>query len=146
MNNQRLALLFSLALAAALLAACGTIVSANILPGKDPDPVMPLPPTPTQEGNSTITFLDFEQVRDLAVTAAAQTAGVSVPQGTWTLEDTTPAGLVGASSIRYTLGPWVVELSVPVVLPSAQVFTAVVNHTSEIFRWEGRRGRVWECN
>jgi hypothetical protein len=138
MKIKQFTLYISLVLAAIILTACGTIVSANIYPQDKSHEAPPLPPTPAQEENSVTPFMDFDQVRDLAVSAAALKAGIQIPDGSWNVEDTTPSGLVGVSSRRYIQGPWVVEISAPVVLPENRVFSVMIDHMSQIFRWEGQ--------
>ena len=58
----------------------------------------------------------------------------------WTEENTTPEGLVGSSTFRYTGEGWMVTISCPVVAPDAVVYHYVIDHQPAAFRWEGEVG------
>ena len=147
MKSNQLITRFLLFLMAGSLAACGPIKVSIVLPADGSDTGTAQTATPVQAEDQDMTYLDFEQARDIAAAHAAWRAGIPAPEGSWTSQDTTPAGLVGASSFSYTLGPWVVEISAPVTVPAERVFTVTVDHMIETFRWEGSvdaAGRVSE--
>jgi serpin B len=140
-----------------LLAALGALVIA----GCGPMPVEPSPlPTVTQgsgasplptkpSGNEAVAILGPDGARDEALAYLAQSIGIQVVPAdmVWTEENTTPEGLVGASTVQYSSGDWVVTVSYPVVLPENTVYHVVVINQSTGFRWEGdvnAQGQVTE--
>jgi hypothetical protein len=138
-----------LALAATFLSSCGAMIAMNVAAEAGPEAERTLPAAPALEENDPSPVLDLEQARDLAVAYAAQRTGSPVPEGTWTRQDTTPVDLVGASEALYTLGPWVVKVSAPVVAPAQRTFSIVIDHLTAVFRWEGSvdaGGNVSETN
>ena len=81
--------------------------------------------------------LVHERARDLAVAYAAAQADVDIPNSSWSTQDETPEELVGSTKFLYTNGPWVVQVSAPVVAPEYLTYSIVIDNLSAIFRWEG---------
>ena len=66
--------------------------------------------------------------------------GFAVPAGDadWSEENTTAAGLVGGSRLRYSADVWTVDVSFPVVAPGATMYSVEVSNTSSGFGWQGK--------
>jgi hypothetical protein len=78
-----------------------------------------------------------EQARDVAVAFVAKRAGLPLPDGEWVFQDQTSQGPADASTWLFTNGPWVVQVSAPVIAPQQIVYSITVDHMSAIIRWEG---------
>jgi hypothetical protein len=149
MQPKQMLILISLMLSAIFLVACGTVNAMIVSAAEAASVPTPSPLSQVMDENFTDPLLDFEQARDLAVSYIAQRAGIPAPGGAWVSQDTTPTGLLGSSNVLYTLDPWVVQVSAPVVAPEQRAFTMVVDHMTELFRWEGSvdaYGNVHEKN
>ncbi len=79
---------------------------------------------------------DPAAARDAAMALVAEETGV-LPELEWVGADVTPEGLVGATTMRYTAGDWVVTVSYPIVPPDMVVYTVTADNTATGFHWEG---------
>jgi putative hemolysin len=96
---------------------------------------VPIAPT-----DVTVLVPDPARARDVALDYVFDRYGEVVfprPGLVWTEENVTEAGLVGASSFRYTAADLVVTVSFPVVNPVDTIYQIVVSKESTGFRWEG---------
>jgi hypothetical protein len=92
---------------------------------------------------------DPARARDQALAYLAEAYGEQPPGPgvTWTEEDLTPEGLVGAAGRQYTAGEWTVTVRFPVVAPEAMIYQVTVENEASGFGWEGQvdaRGAVTE--
>jgi hypothetical protein len=64
--------------------------------------------------------------------------GYGPPAGLiWSEQDTTPEGLVGSSSTRYSAEDWTVDVIYPVVAPEVTVYTVSISNDTGDFQWDG---------
>jgi putative hemolysin len=94
---------------------------------------------------------DPTSARDAALAYLSTNYGDEAPAQnlTWTEEDVTEEGLVGASTFQYTADDWLVTVSFPVVAPDATIYTVVIANQATGFRWEGEvdaAGQVTELS
>lgn len=75
--------------------------------------------------------------RALAYIVARYSEPMPVPEADWQIEDTTPEGLVGSSSFRFSAGEVVVEVSYPIVAPENEIYRVSVSNPTSSFHWEG---------
>jgi len=71
------------------------------------------------------------------------------PGLSWTEKETTPEGVVGASTVQYTAGDWVMTLSHPVVAPEQVVYQVTLANATTGFEWQGEvdaAGQVTEIS
>jgi hypothetical protein len=113
--------------------------------------VVPVEPTTEPaEIEGPVAVPDPGRARDVALAAIRENhADVVVPGGGWTEENVTEEGLVGASSVQYVAGEWVVLVSFPVVAPQDVIYAVIATDGAGGFRWEGQvtaGGRVTEMN
>ena len=100
-------------------------------------PITPAPgPSPTEDKGVPSAAL----ARDAALAHLGQISGDKAPPEdlTWSEKRTTPQGLVGASTLEYTAGEWIIRVSFPIVAPQATIYTVQVSNAATGFRWEGR--------
>jgi hypothetical protein len=83
-----------------------------------------------------IIIRDHSQARDAVVEHVALVYDLEQPL-TWEREDLTKGDLVGWTAFRYTAGPWVVQVSAPVVALENVIYTVVVDHLQAGVHWEG---------
>jgi serpin B len=125
------------------------LLSALILNGCGPATMDPTPaPTPKPD-NEVSPLPDAERARDQALTYLAEAYGDRAPAAnlSWTKENVSPEGMVGATTFRYTAQDWVVTVNYPVVAPEATLYRVIVAHQTSSFQWEGEidaRGQVQE--
>jgi len=55
----------------------------------------------------------------------------------WLEERTTPHGLIGAETYRYTSADWVISISYPVLAPGEASYQTVVANSATAFSWQG---------
>jgi serpin B len=134
--------LSALVLPALALAACGTADTPQPapLPTKEPAEVVP---------ESEVPIPDPARARDeaLAYLAGAHGAEALAEGLSWTEENATAEGLVGASTFVYESGDWSITVEFPVVAPEATIYHIAVENTATGFRWEGEvnaMGKVTE--
>ncbi len=95
--------------------------------------------TPGETGGTESDPYDTAAVRERVLgylsESAAEALGPLPP--TWTVENTTPAGLLGVTRIEHRGGNLVVVISYPIVPPDSVVYTVEVIRSDTGFRWEG---------
>ena len=79
-------------------------------------------------------YLELEEVRDIVLEYVAEQFEIEFPLS-WISEVTTPENLVGASSIRYVGGDWMVSISYPVV--QFPEYSVTVENAILGFHWSG---------
>lgn len=133
---QKIIMLFTV-LVMLFLAACSSLAVA-VQPTEFSSKGVSDKPTPEVATQTELFPVSVhEQARDLVVAHVAELAGLSLPEGAWTFQDQTPQGLVNSSTWLFTNGPWVVQVSAPVVAPQQTVYEVTVDHMSAVVRWEG---------
>lgn len=75
--------------------------------------------------------------RALAYIVARYGEPMPVPEADWQVENTTPEGLVGSSSFRFSAGEVVVEITYPIVAPENEIYQVSVSNPASSFHWEG---------
>jgi putative hemolysin len=98
-------------------------------------------PEPTEEPNAPVDEIPEGAIaaRDTALAFIREQYGDQAPPAdlTWFAEDVTQEGLVGASTVQFSAGDWVITIEFPIVAPDAVVYhVAAVNEGTD-FRWEG---------
>ena len=108
--------------------------------GCGPGPAQPTElPTPTPTEVAVEVPDGVRAARDAALAYVSEKYGEQAPAPglTWAEERTTPEGLVGAETYKYTANDWVVTISYPVVAPENVIYHIVVENPTTGFRWEG---------
>jgi len=128
------------------LGACGGQVAAF---GPTPTSSV-VPPTVEVKAQGEMFPINVhEQARDVALAYVAERAGLPLPDGEWAFQDQTPQDSMGISTWLFTNGPWVVQVSAPVLAPQSTVYSITIDHISAIIRWEGTVdsfGEILETN
>ncbi len=114
------------------------VVGALLVGACGPASAVPTPLPTEATGDETIAIPDPTAARDAALVylAGSQTAGAPSTGLTWTEENITQEGLVGASTFQYTADDWLITVSFPVVAPQATIYHVVVADEASGFRWE----------
>ncbi len=112
-------------LSGVLLGGCGTALD-------EPTPV----PTATPKD---VGVADPARACDAVLTYLAEAYGAQAPglDLDWSERETTPEGLVGSSSMAYTAGEWVANVTFPIVAPEMLVYQVTLHHSASGFRWQG---------
>ncbi len=95
-------------------------------------------PTTFPEGDASVPD-EIGSARDdvLAYVAAHHSGQAPVTSLTWTGERTTPAGMLGAETYRYSSDSWLVTISHPVVPPDKATYQVAVSNSETGFGWQG---------
>ncbi|GEM_PF-998420 len=108
--------------------------------GCGPGPAQPTEvPTPTPTEAAVEVLEDVLTTRDAALNYISQNypEQAPAPDLAWEGGRTTPEGLVGSETYKYTADDWVVTISYPVVAPEYLVYQIVVENPTTGFKWEG---------
>ena len=146
--NQKLRLPLLALLCCALFLAGGCSLSPTATPQAEPTP------TPTraeveEEAAEQATPESEEAVNEpseeviaardsaLAYIVARYSEPMPGPEAEWQAEYTTPEGLLGSSSFRFTSGEVIVEVTYPIVAPENVVYYVSVSNPESSIHWEG---------
>ena len=101
----------------------------NVMTIEEPGPVEPAP----------VNLPDAAMARDAVLAYIAAHDGPSAPAAgiAWNEENTTPGGLVGSTTFRYTAERWTVTVSYPIVAPEYTLYHVQVVDSASGFAWEG---------
>ena len=145
MRGKWLILWFAFVLSALIIGGCGSTESTATSSttggaGETPAPVQPAQPT-----EAPVDAPDPVRARDVALAYVSGRYGEQAPALglSWTDENVTPEGLVGASTFQFAAhaergdADWAVTVSFPIVAPQATVYQVVVANQVTGFQWEG---------
>jgi hypothetical protein len=129
MNSNRLSILLLILLLALVVSSCGTLQVG----------VEDSPEEGGQQNGATSAPLEVLVARDTVLAYLQMQYGEQAPKSglDWLGEETTPEGLVGARSFRFTAESWTVQLDYPIVSPDQVTYTVMVSNSDESFGWEG---------
>ena len=98
-----------------------------------------LPPTEEVTEADAQPVPDPALARDVALAYLRETYADLAPKAglSWTDENITEPGMVGASTFRYTAESWVAVVSYPIVNPADTIFRVEVSNPDAILLWEG---------
>lgn len=144
---------FGFLLALGLVTACRQATpTPGMAPTKASAPTVETPtqtpPSPEAIGTPTAITVPTAETAAPAEVVAARDAVLAfigeqhsqdAPDSTlaWVEERTTPHGLIGAETYRYTAGDWVISISYPVVAPGEAAYQTVVANSATAFSWQG---------
>jgi hypothetical protein len=105
------------------------------------------PAAPAEAGRSTsspqqpsaITAIGVLGARDAVLSHLRQYHSAEAPEPTllWAEERTTPEGLIGSESYRYTAGDWVITISYPLTSAEMVLYQVVASNPATAFQWQG---------
>jgi len=138
MDSKLYSLGLALILSAFIIGGCGSTES-TATPATGGVGETPAPVQPTQPSEAPVDAPDPDRARDVALAFLSGRYGEQAPALglTWTDENVTPEGLVGASTFQYASADWAVMVSFPIVAPQATVYQVVVANQVTGFQWEG---------
>lgn len=102
----------------------------------------PAQPTPVPD-EAEVAFPNAAEARDAALAYLRQSHAAAAPPAdlSWAEEDTTPAGLVGSSTVVYRApaesGEWLVTVTYPIVALEQTVYSITVENEATGFQWQG---------
>ena len=98
------------------------------------------PPTPTPTVTAVGVPEEVWAARDAALQFVFEQYGEQVyppPGMDWLEENTTPEGLIGSTTYRFTARDLTVTVSFPLAAPDATIYQVLVENAATGFRWEG---------
>jgi hypothetical protein len=129
MKATRLSISLLILLLALISAACGTLqleVEGAQENGGHQNETAGLPLEVLVARDSVLAYLQSE-------------FGVQAPRPglDWIGQETSPEGLVGARSFRFTAESWTIQIDYPVAAPDQVAYTMAISHSDGSFAWEG---------
>jgi hypothetical protein len=129
MKANRLSISFLILLLALISSACGTLqlgVEGAQEEGAQPDETTSPPLEVLVARDTTLAYLQSEY--------GEQAPGSGLE---WFGQETTPEGLVGSRSFRFTAESWTIQIEYPLVAPDQVTYSVIVSSSESGFAWEG---------